>query len=85
MKAFAARAYGGPEVMALLDMPEPTPGRGEVVVAVRGSSVNPVDWKVRDGTMRLVTGSRYPKVYGCDLAGVVHSRGRMKERERGCV
>ena len=75
MRAYAAKAYGGPEVMALADMPDPEPGKGEVVVAVKASSVNPVDWKLRSGAMRLFTGSRFPKVYGCDVAGVVHKLG----------
>lgn len=75
MKAFLANAYGGPEVMALGDIPEPKPRQGEVVVAVKASSVNPVDWKVRSGAMRFITGSKFPKVYGCDLAGVVQALG----------
>jgi NADPH:quinone reductase-like Zn-dependent oxidoreductase len=75
MKAFIARSYGGPEVMALSDLPEPSAARGEVVVAVKASSVNPVDWKARDGALRLVTGGGFPKPYGCDLAGVVHALG----------
>lgn len=76
MKAFAAKSYGGPDVMALVDLPEPTPGKGEVVVAVRASSVNPVDWKVREGQARLITGGRFPKVLGSDVAGVIHAVGK---------
>jgi NADPH:quinone reductase-like Zn-dependent oxidoreductase len=75
MKAFLATAYGGPEVMILGDIPEPVPRQGEVLVAVKASSVNPVDWKVRNGDVRFITGARFPKVYGCDLAGVVHALG----------
>lgn len=75
MKAFGARAYGGPEVMGLVDLPDPTPGKGEVVVAVHATSVNPVDWKVRNGVARVITGRRFPKVYGCDLAGIVETVG----------
>jgi NADPH:quinone reductase-like Zn-dependent oxidoreductase len=75
MKAFLANAYGGPEVMALGDIPEPVPRQGEVVVAVKASSVNPLDWKVRNGAMRFISGRRFPKVYGCDLAGVVRALG----------
>jgi NADPH:quinone reductase-like Zn-dependent oxidoreductase len=61
--------------MMLGEMPEPVPRQGEVVVAVKASSVNPVDWKVRSGAMRFITGSKFPKVYGCDLAGVVQALG----------
>jgi NADPH:quinone reductase-like Zn-dependent oxidoreductase len=75
MKAFLANAYGGPEVMSLGDIPEPVPHQGEVLVAVKASSVNPVDWKVRSGALRFMSGRRFPKVYGCDLAGVVRALG----------
>jgi NADPH:quinone reductase-like Zn-dependent oxidoreductase len=75
MKAFLARSYGGPEVMEIGRLPDPVPGRGEVVVAVKAASVNPVDWKVRNGLMRVLTGGRFPKVYGGDLAGVVQAFG----------
>ena len=68
MKAFLANAYGGPDVMTLGDIPEPVPRQGEVVVAVKASSVNSVDWKVRNGDVRFITGSRFPKVYGRTLA-----------------
>jgi NADPH:quinone reductase-like Zn-dependent oxidoreductase len=75
MKAYIARSYGGREVMMLGELPDPVPCRGEVVVAVETSSVNPLDWKVRDGAMKLLTGFRFPKVYGCDVAGIVHALG----------
>jgi len=62
--------------MALVDLPEPEAGKGEVVVAVRASSVNPVDCKTRDGAVRFITGGRFPKVYGSDVAGIVHAVGK---------
>jgi len=75
MKAFLARSYGGPEVMSLGELPEPVPLKGEILVAIKASSVNPVDWKARNGELRLVTGRKFPKVYGTDLAGEVRSLG----------
>jgi NADPH:quinone reductase-like Zn-dependent oxidoreductase len=75
MKAFMAKSYGGPEVMSIGEMPDPTPRRGEVVVLVKASSINPVDWKVRSGAMRVLTGPHFPKVYGGDLAGIVGQLG----------
>jgi len=61
--------------MTLGEISEPIPHQGEIVVAVKASSVNPVDWKVRNGEMRIITGSRFPKVYGCDLSGTVFALG----------
>ncbi len=75
MKAFYARSYGGPEVMTFGDLPSPSPGSGEVLVAIHAASVNPVDWKVRRGDMRVITGERFPKILGCDFAGVVAALG----------
>jgi NADPH:quinone reductase-like Zn-dependent oxidoreductase len=75
MKAYFASSYGGRGVMKVGELPDPIAGREEVVVAVEASSINPVDWKVRNGAMRLLTGFRFPKVYGCDAAGVVQALG----------
>ncbi len=74
MKAFFATGYGGPEVMRLGELPEPVPRAGQVVVAVRAASVNPVDWKVRRGDMRLLSGPP-PRILGVDLAGTVAAVG----------
>lgn len=74
MRAFFAAARGGPEVMRLGELPDPEPRPGEVLVAVRAASLNPVDWKVRQGAMRLVSG-KPPKVLGTDFAGTVAALG----------
>jgi NADPH:quinone reductase-like Zn-dependent oxidoreductase len=75
MRAFLARAYGGPEVMQLGELPDPVAGKGQVLVTVHAASINPVDWKVRNGDMRFITGHRFPRAYGSDLAGVVRAAG----------
>ncbi len=74
MRAFFAAAYGGPEVMQLGEQPDPAPRAGQVVVAVRAASVNPVDWKVRGGFMKALSG-RPPKILGTDFAGTVAALG----------
>lgn len=75
MRAFYATAYGGLEKMRVGDLPDPVAGPGEVLVAVRASSVNPVDWRLRNGEARLLSGRRFPRVLGADLAGTVASLG----------
>ena len=76
MTAVTARAYGGPEVLANETVPVPTPQAGELLVEVRASSLNALDWHFLTGTpylMRLMFGMRRPKrfVRGADVAGVV--------------
>lgn len=75
MKAVLIRKYGGPEVLEIADIPAPKPGPGEVVVKVAASSVNPVDWLVRDGGAKSFVKITFPAIIGCDLAGVVAEVG----------
>lgn len=75
MKAYAARGYGGPEVMGLAALPDPVPGPGEVVVDVHATSVNPVDWMLRNGYFRPRSGPPFPRVFGADFAGTVRAVG----------
>lgn len=80
MKAMACPVYGGPEVLQLVDIPRPQAGPGEVLVAVRASSVNAGDWHVMRGEpwlMRLAFGMSRPKcpVLGSDFAGTVVAVG----------
>lgn len=75
MKAVRASRYGPPEVMEVVEVPAPSIGSREILVSVRASSVNPVDWKVREGMLRLLTGVQRPKALGADFAGVVERVG----------
>lgn len=54
----------------------PPPGPGQVRVNIMATAINPVDWKVRRGVMRIVTGNRFPRGMGTDFAGVVEAIGR---------
>jgi alcohol dehydrogenase len=75
MKAMVIRRYGGPEVFEAGEVPAPRPSPGEVLVRVRGSSVNPVDTAIRSGMLRLFVRLRMPAVLGVDVAGEVVERG----------
>ena len=50
MKAIVVTEFGGPEVMRLVEVADPTPGPGQVVVRVRAAGVNPVDAYLRSNT-----------------------------------
>ncbi len=71
MKAVRIHRYGGPEVLQLEEVPTPRCGPREVRVQVHASSVNPVDYKIRDGVQRAVVWIRRPFTPGMDLSGVV--------------
>lgn len=72
MKAIVIHQFGEPDVMQLADLPDPPPGPGQVLIAVRAIGVNPVDAYIRSGKY----GPRqFPFVPGFDAAGVVESIG----------
>ncbi len=75
MKRIQYHSYGGPEVMRLEEFALGTPGKDEVAVAVRRAALNPIDWKVRNGAMKIVTGRSFPRGMGLDLAGTVTAVG----------
>jgi NADPH:quinone reductase-like Zn-dependent oxidoreductase len=69
MRAVRVHKYGGPEAMRLDDVPMPTPGAGERLVSLSAASINPIDWKMRDGRLRSVFSLELPRVLGRDGAG----------------
>lgn len=71
MRAVVAKRYGGNEVVELVDVSRPVLASGEVLVEVHAASVNPVDFKIRDGMLKPILPYRMPLVLGNDLAGVV--------------
>lgn len=75
MKAVVVEAFGGPEVMQLKDVPMPEPLPGEVLVEVACSTVNPVDWKTRDGNVTRIMDVPLPIIPGWDVAGTVVALG----------
>lgn len=76
MRAARIHSYGGPEVISVdSDAPEPTPRKGEVLVAVHATSVNPVDCKIRNGAFRAALRYELPRTLGMDVSGVVAGVG----------
>jgi NADPH:quinone reductase-like Zn-dependent oxidoreductase len=75
MKRIQYRKYGGPELMQLEDFQLAEPGQGEVAVKVKFAAINPIDWKVRNGHLKFVTGKAFPRALGSDFSGVVISVG----------
>ncbi|HEU0256917.1 MAG TPA: NADP-dependent oxidoreductase [Microbacteriaceae bacterium] len=67
--------YGGPDEMRLEPFTPAAPGEGEVRVRMRAAAVNALDWKIRNGDMKFMTGRRFPRGLGHDFAGVVDAVG----------
>ena len=73
MKAIVVRAFGGPEVLQVEDVPVPTPGQGQVLIRVKAVGVNPVDTYIRSGT--YARKPALPYTPHADIAGVVEAAG----------
>jgi NADPH:quinone reductase-like Zn-dependent oxidoreductase len=71
VKAVVYDRYGRADVLRLADVAEPEIGRGEVLVRVTRAALNPKDALTRSGRFRRLSGSRFPKRCGMDLAGEV--------------
>ena len=73
-RAVVAQSYGGPEVLAIQDIVLPAPGAGQVLLDVRASGANPVDYKLYSGAMGSDPGA-LPMPVGMEVAGVVVATG----------
>ena len=80
MKAVRIHEYGGSSVLRYEDAPMPTCAADEVLIRVIGSSVNPVDWKIREGHLQSMINYTMPFIPGWDVSGVVHSVGDEAKR-----
>jgi alcohol dehydrogenase len=75
MKAFVVERYGDSEGTRFADLPEPVPGEGEVLVRIHAASLNPIDFKTREGKVKAILPYKLPFILGSDLAGVVEKLG----------
>jgi NADPH:quinone reductase-like Zn-dependent oxidoreductase len=68
MKKITYDRFGGTEVLQLTDATMPT---GDIIVKVKAASINPIDWKLWQGDMKLMSGRKFPKSVGIDFSGIV--------------
>src|SRR6202161_45983 len=71
MKAARFSQFGGPEVLEIVNLPDPHAGPGQVRIAVRAAGVNASDWKKRRGLMD----EELPQTLGYEAAGIVDDLG----------
>ena len=71
MKAACFSQFGGPEVLEIVDLPDPHPGPDQIRIAVRAAGINASDWKKRKGQMDR----DLPQTLGYEAAGIVDELG----------
>jgi len=75
MKRLQYHNYGGPGEVRLEEFEPAKPRAGQILVRVKAASVNPIDWKIRSGTLKFMTGKRFPRAMGSDFSGIVEAVG----------
>ena len=75
MKRVQYHRYGGPEELRVEEVALPEPGNGQIRVRIRAAAANPMDWKIRKGELKMMTGGQFPRGLGHDFAGVVEAVG----------
>jgi alcohol dehydrogenase len=76
MKAVQINRYGGSEVIEVnQNIPEPIVSAGKVLVSVKAASVNPADWKIREGGLQQMIQLQFPSTMGMDFSGVIKQVG----------
>jgi NADPH:quinone reductase-like Zn-dependent oxidoreductase len=67
--------FGDEQVLEVHEQPTPTVAQNQLLIQVKATSINPLDWKIYRGQMKLLSGSKLPKGVGIDFAGVVAQVG----------
>jgi NADPH:quinone reductase-like Zn-dependent oxidoreductase len=75
MKSVFYNSYGGPELLQVGSLPEPVPGPDQLLIQVKTVSINPVDYKILKGNLKLLTGSKFPQIPCSDFAGIIKATG----------
>ncbi len=75
MKAAVIHRYGSPEVLQYEDIEQPQVQSNQLLVKIHATSINPIDWKTRQGALKLITGNKFPKILGFDISGEVMAIG----------
>ena len=91
MKALQLIGYGGPSKTEFRDVPIPQPTADEVLVRLTAAALNPVDYKIRKGYLRVIVSRKLPLTLGNDFCGIVETVGgtnntlHVGQRVYGCT
>jgi NADPH:quinone reductase-like Zn-dependent oxidoreductase len=83
MKAMVIDKFGGPGQLHLAERPIPEPADDEILIELQYTSVNPVDWKIREGYLKESFPHQFPLIPGWDAAGIVRKVGRKVTMYKG--
>lgn len=86
MRQIQIDRFGGPEELYVADAADPEPGPGQVLVRVKVAGVNPLDYKIRDGSSGIakkITPEMFPVVLGRECCGVIEKAGDGADLEVG--
>ncbi|MEO1185237.1 MAG: alcohol dehydrogenase catalytic domain-containing protein, partial [Cyanobacteria bacterium J06636_27] len=82
MKAMVIYKYGDADELRYEDVEAPKIKPDELLVKVHAAGVNPIDWKIRKGMLKVISGNKFPMILGFDLAGEVLEVGSQVENFR---
>jgi NADPH:quinone reductase-like Zn-dependent oxidoreductase len=71
MRKVIYNRFGDANVLELTEQAVPAPEKNQILIRVKAVSINPLDWKVYGGEMKLMSGSKFPKALGIDFSGIV--------------
>ncbi len=75
MKAVIINEYGGKDQLKEVDIEKPKPKKNQVLVKAEATSINPIDWKLREGYLKEMLDWEFPIILGWDVAGVIDEVG----------
>lgn len=75
MKAIAYQMFGNTDALQTVEETKPSVQSNQVLIKIKAVSINPMDWKIRKGEMKLMSGSKFPKHTGVDFAGIIEDTG----------
>jgi NADPH:quinone reductase-like Zn-dependent oxidoreductase len=84
MKKILYSKFGDTNVLEMADVGLPTITNTTLLIKVKAVSINPLDWKIRNGEMKLMSGSKFPRGTGIDFSGVIEATGSsIKDYKKG--
>ncbi|MFC5712973.1 NADP-dependent oxidoreductase [Thalassorhabdus alkalitolerans] len=84
MKAIVINQYGGKEELKETTVNKPSINENQVLVEIHATSVNPIDWKMREGYLKEMFPFEFPITLGWDAAGIITEKGsKVKGFQKG--